>query len=37
MGKEEEHYETKSYDPPVAFEDPVFELMQEEELEEEMR
>ena len=32
--KEEEHYETESYDPPVEFEDPMFELMQEE-LEEE--
>ena len=29
VGKEEEHYETKSYDPPVDFEDPMFELMQE--------
>ena len=34
-GKEEEHYETESYDPTVEFEDPMFELMQEEELEEE--
>ena len=34
-GKEEEHYETESYDPPVESEDPMFELMQEEELEEE--
>ena len=34
VGKEEEHYETASYDPPVEFEDPMFELMQEEELEE---
>ena len=34
-GKEEVHYETKSYDPPVEFEDPMFELVQEEELEEE--
>ena len=33
-GKEEEHYEAKSYDLPVEFEDPMFELMQEE-LEEE--
>ena len=32
--KEEEHYEAESYDPPVEFEDPIFELMQEE-LEEE--
>ena len=29
-GKKEEHYEAKSYDPPVEFEDPMFELMQEE-------
>ena len=29
VGKEEEHYETESYDPPVEFEDPMFELMQE--------
>ena len=35
VGKEEEHYETESYDPPVEFEDPMFELMQEKELEEE--
>ena len=34
MGKEEEHYETESYDLPVESEDPMFELMQEE-LEEE--
>ena len=34
-GKEEEHYETKSYDPSVKFGDPMFELKQEEELEEE--
>ena len=33
--KEDKHYKTKSYDPPVKFEDPMFELMQEEELEEE--
>ena len=33
--KKEEHYETESYDPPVEFEDPMYELMQEEELEEE--
>ena len=35
VGKEEEHFETKSYDLPVESEDPMFELMQEEELEEE--
>ena len=29
-GKEEEHYEAESYGPPVEFEDPMFELMQEE-------
>ena len=29
VGKEEEHYETKSYDLPVEFEDPMFELMQD--------
>ena len=34
-GKEEEHYKIESYDPPVESEDPMFELMQEEELEEE--
>ena len=28
--REEEHYEVESYDPPVEFEDPMFELMQEE-------
>ena len=28
--KEEEHYEVKGYDPPVEFEDPMFELMQQE-------
>ena len=27
--KEEEDYEVLSYDPPVEFEDPMFELMQE--------
>ena len=32
--KEEEHYEVESYDPPMQFEDPMFELLQEE-LEEE--
>ena len=30
MGKEEEHYETESFDPPVESGDPMFELMQEE-------
>ena len=28
--RENEHYEVKSYDLPVEFEDPMFELMQEE-------
>ena len=33
--QQEEHYETKSDDPPTEFEDPVYELMQEVEIEEE--
>ena len=29
------HYKTESDNPPIEFEDPMYELMQEEELEEE--
>ena len=34
-GEEEEQYDTESFDLPVEFEDPMFELMEEKELEEE--
>ena len=33
--QQEEHYETKSDDPPIEFEDQVYELMQEAEIGEE--
>ena len=33
--EEEECYEAKSDEPPVEFKDPMYELMQEEEMEEE--
>ena len=35
--EEEEHYEAESDEPPVEFEDPMYELMQEEEMEEEYK
>ena len=33
--QQEEHYETKSDDPPIEFKDPVYKLMQGAEIEEE--
>ena len=33
--RQEEYYETKSDSPPIEFEYPMYELMQEEEIEEE--
>ena len=33
--QQKEHYETKSDNPPIEFKDPMYELMQEEEIEEE--
>ena len=33
--EEEEQYNTESFDPPVEFEDPMYELMEGKELEEE--
>ena len=33
--RRKEHYETESDDAPVEFEDPMYELMQEEEMEKE--
>ena len=33
--QQKEHYNTKSDNSPIEFEDPIYELMQEEEIEEE--
>ena len=33
--QQKEHYETKSDDPPIEFEDPLYKFMQEAEIEEE--